>query len=363
VLDELRTSLPTMLYASRWWCGRVFDRGAELLGQIAHGRSGPLTPLLNELMGAGFGLWNQMAEEQRELQRRWASIGALSAADAFADWTPAWYGSAYHSADLQIAAASTGAAARGEFLVVLGDFHGGDNPLAQGLFGLRHPDPAAMMRRIAAEAGPGVHLSPPRRGVVEMTARSWPMYADGDIVVTAGDEPAPAGTRRVALEQVVVDDGHVSDPAGSFRIPLAQFLYLPIFVASLRSFDPVGDGHGRAQIGRLVVRRASWSARASQVPSAPGDLAAWARDRELPRRVFVRSPLERKPRYVDFESQSLQRSLARFLAPAREQAPGAAVAFTEMLPGPGECWLQSSAGHHTSELRVVAVDRANGLAR
>ena len=35
VLDELRDSLPAVLYASRWWCGRVFDRGAELLGRLA----------------------------------------------------------------------------------------------------------------------------------------------------------------------------------------------------------------------------------------------------------------------------------------------------------------------------------------
>jgi Lantibiotic dehydratase, N terminus len=350
LLDELRSSLPPVLSASRWWCGRVFDRGAELLGRIAHGRSGPLAPLLGELMGAGFGLWDRMGEEQRELQRRWA------AGDAFADWTPAWHGSGYHSADLQIAAASTEAVARGEFLVVLGDFHGGDNPLAQGLFGLRHPDPAAMMRRIAAETGPAVHLSPPRRGVVEMSARSWPMYPEGDTVVVSGDEPAPDGTRRVALEDVVLDDGHVSDRAGSFRVPLAQFLFLPIFVAALRSFDPVGEGAERAQVGRLVVRRASWSAPAAELPATPGDLAAWARDRGLPRRVFARSPLQRKPKYVDFESPSLLRTLARFVAPARERAAGTPVEFTEMLPGPDECWLQSDAGHHTSELRVVALD-------
>ena len=79
VLDELRASLPPVLDASRWWCGRVFDRGAELLGRIAHGRSGPLAPLLGELMGAGFGLWNQMGEEQRELQRRWARRRATPA--------------------------------------------------------------------------------------------------------------------------------------------------------------------------------------------------------------------------------------------------------------------------------------------
>ncbi len=359
VLDELRTSLPAVLHASRWWCGRVFERGTELLGGIAHGRSGPLAPLLGELMGAGFGLWDQMGDEQRELQRRWASMvaGEATAADAFADWTPAWHGSAYHSADLQIAAASTDAVARGDFLVVLGDFHGGANPLAQGLFGLRHPDPEAMMRRIAAETGPGVHLSPPRRGVVEMTARSWPMYAEGDILVMSGDEPAPAGTRRVALEDVFVADGHVSDRAGTFRVALAQFLFLPIFIASLRSFDPIGEGDGRAQIGRLVVRRASWSAPAAELPASPDDLAAWARQRGLPSRVFARSPLERKPRYVDFNSPSLRRTLARTIAPARERAPSAPVEFTEMLPGPDECWLQSDFGHHTSELRVVAFDR------
>jgi hypothetical protein len=345
VVDELRASLPPVLYASRWWCGRVFDRGAALLNVIAHDRPGPLAPLLGELMGAGFELWNQMGDEQRELQRRWASVvaGDVAPADAFADWTPAWHGSNHHSADVQIAAPSADAIARGDFLLVLGDFHGGDNPIAQGLFGLRHPDPTALLARIADEAGAGVHLSPPRRGVVEMTARSWPLYPRGDVVVS-DDE----------LADVLVADGHVFDRAERFRVPLAEFLYLPIFVAALRSFDPVGDHEGRAQIGRLVVRRASWSAPAGELPD---DLAGWARERGLPRRVFVRSPLERKPRYLDFESPALRRIATRFLAPVREQSPRAPVEFTEMLPGPEDCWLESAAGHHTSELRIIALDR------
>jgi hypothetical protein len=345
LLDDLRASLPLVLYASRWWCGRVFDRGSALLGGIAAGRPGPLAPLLGPLMAAGFGLWNQLGDEQRELQRRWACVvaGDATAADAFADWTPAWHGSCHHSADLQVTA---------DGLIVLGDFHGGGNPLAQGLFGLRHPDPAALMRRIAAEAGPGVRLSPPRHGVVEMTARSWPLYPQGDVVVVAGDEPAPAGCRRVALEDVLVADGQVADRAGTFRVPLADLLFLPIFIAAVRSFDVVGDGQGRSQVGRLVVRRATWRVAAAELPDRPDRLAAWSRDRGLPRRVFARSPLERKPRYVDFESPSLCRTLLRWVA----EAP--AVELTEMLPGPGECWLRSAAGQHTSELRIVAVDRS-----
>ena len=51
-------------------------------------------------------------------------------------------------------------------------------------------------------------------------------------------------------------------------------------------------------------------------------------------------------------------ALGRFIAPAREQAPHAPVELTEMLPAPEECWLESDAGHHTSELRVVALATA-----
>jgi hypothetical protein len=118
----------------------------------------------------------------------------------------------------------------------------------------------------------------------------------------------------------------VADGNG-FHAPLA-LLYLPLFVAVVGSFDPVGEAAGRAQIGRLGVRREHWSAPAAELPA---DLAAWARERGLPQRVFARSPLERKPRYVDFE---------------------------EMLPAPEDCWLESDAGHHTSELRVVALGRS-----
>ena len=354
--------------ASRWWCGRVYAAGNELLARIAHGRSGPLGPLLGELMGAAWGLYEAMAAEQPELQRRWAAVVgggddagiAARAAAAFADYAPAWRYAAYQSADIQIAAASTAAIERGDFQVVLGDFHGGANPLVQGLFAHRCPEPGAVAARATAELGPSAGLLPPRRGVVPMTARLFPVYGgEGNVVVVAGPEPAPPGTRAVGIRDVLVDDdGHVTDRAGSFRVPLAELLFLPIFVSAIRSFDPIG-GHieGRGTIGRTVVRRASWSVPASELPAAD-DLGAWARDRGLPRRVFARSPLERKPLFIDFESPSLRRVLARFVAPAVDQAPGAPVQFTEMLPGPEECWLQSASGHHASELRIVALDRA-----
>jgi hypothetical protein len=82
----------------------------------------------------------------------------------------------------------------------------------------------------------------------------------------------------------------------------------------------------------------------------------------MPRRVFVRSPLERKPIYVDLASPTLLRVLTRFLRPAAEETPNAPVVLTEMLPGPDECWLADGAGRYTSEFRVVAVNRNRNAA-
>ena len=103
------------------------------------------------------------------------------------------------------------------------------------------------------------------------------------------------------------------------------------------------------------MRRANWSAPADALPD---DLAGWARERGLPRRVFARSPLERKPRYVDFESPTLLRHAQALRRAGRRTRP---VEFTEMLPGARGVLLR--VGHHTSEFRVVALDgrQAQGM--
>jgi hypothetical protein len=77
----------------------------------------------------------------------------------------------------------------------------------------------------------------------------------------------------------------------------------------------------------------------------------------MPRRVFALSPSETKPIYVDFDSPVLTRILCRHLRRAAADLPGRPVRFTEMLPGPEDCWLTDEDGRrYTSELRLVAVD-------
>jgi hypothetical protein len=369
VLAELRATLPALLESSRWWCGVAYAAGRERLERIAALRGpGPLAPMLGELMGAAWGLFESLGAEVAELQRRWASLLearddasiAERAASVFAGHRPAWPLAVYYSADLQIAAASVEAIERGDFRIVIGDFHGGSNPLVQGIFARRHPHPAAFSARVSAEVGPQVVMFPPRGGVLPMTARMFPFVrGKDDVHVVPGPlDAAPDDVRAVSIGELTVNEGHVTDRSGTLRLPLADLLWLPVFISSVRSFDPFGSrGTERVTIGRTVVRRAHWSRAAVKLAREPDAIASWARDEGLPRRVFVRSPLERKPIYVDLDSPALLRVLTRFVRPAAEQTPHATVTFSEMLPAPDECWLVDGGGRYTSELRVVAVDK------
>ena len=151
------------------------------------------------------------------------------------------------------------------------------------------------------------------------------------------------------------------DASGELRVPIDDVFAIPIFVSGVRTFTllPEEEHAPRVTVGRMVLRREGWSIPAAEIPERADDVAAFARDRGMPRRVFMKSPLERKPMYLDTESPVLSRILCRQARHARE-TPGARMEFTEMLPGPDECWLADADGkHYVSELRMVAVDRAS----
>lgn len=73
--------------------------------------------------------------------------------------------------------------------------------------------------------------------------------------------------------------------------------------------------------------------------------------------MFAKSPLERKPMYLDLESPVLAGIFCRQARHAA--AAGRPVRFTEMLPEPERSWLtDAEENRYVSELRLVAVDRA-----
>jgi hypothetical protein len=79
----------------------------------------------------------------------------------------------------------------------------------------------------------------------------------------------------------------------------------------------------------------------------------------MPRFLFVRTPLERKPYYIDLNSPIYGEILAKIIRQAQAAATQEQyITVTEMLPSPEQVWLPDA--HHrryTSELRIVAVDQ------
>jgi len=244
---------------------------------------------------------------------------------------------------------------------VVGDFHPA-NALLQGMFSERHPDPDRLRGNVHADLGSPLLYGIPRRAPgVLIDARIVPSFTwpdDFHVALGEGDR-APDGYRTIPLTELIIDGDECTDRAASFRAPLAYLFYIPMFLAAMHTFDPfpVPGAHGdRITVGQTVLRRETWAASAGSIPAVADDFAAWARSRGLPRRIFCRPPGEAKPVYVDLESRLLTNSLHRMLRRVADRDRDASVRFTEMLPGPDECWLEHEGARYTSELRLVAID-------
>jgi hypothetical protein len=149
----------------------------------------------------------------------------------------------------------------------------------------------------------------------------------------------------------------ITDREGSFRAPLHALFWVPMFVATVFSYEPFPkvEHMERIALGRTVFRRESWRVSVGDCPTDPAAVAGWARDHGMPRRLFVRMPDERKPTYFDVESPVLARIFCRQIR-RRADAPDELVAVSEMLPAPEACWLDLDGERYTSELRIAAVD-------
>ncbi|HEU5277906.1 MAG TPA: lantibiotic dehydratase [Gaiellaceae bacterium] len=370
LVAELGASLPPLLESSRWLCGRSFELGCGLMMEaIGSGGRRPLAPLFGKVFSALREMPRLLASEHDELQRRWAALLddperttiAARARAEFSDFGPAWPISVFHSPDLQIAAADADAVERGDYLVVIGDYHPGTNPLGQGLFSYRHPDRQRFLETWGSDVGtPTIYPLPPRVPQVPMTARFAPAVGlPGDIVVLPPmpEVRARPGLRVVSVADLLVDGATITDHEGSFRAPVHSLFWPPMFVATVFSYEPFPSVEHAERItaGRTVYRRESWRISIGDCPSEPAAVAGWARDHGMPRRVFVRMPDERKPTYLDVESPVLARIFCRQIRRRAESAEQL-VAVSEMLPRPEDCWLELEGERYTSELRIAAVD-------
>jgi hypothetical protein len=395
-IQTLAKPLAILLDSARWLTWQVGElvadglkqRFAELRARRDVVTLGDLQFVSADLLTVG-GL--ELEQVTGEFERRWAQVIATAAvtADAseimldpgrarrladslFPAGLPRWATGRLHSPDLMLARA-----ADGRMTWVLGELHMGLNTIESRAFRTQADDEDELVEAVRRDMRAG---------------RVVPVYPHDGLVVSSRTYPPPAldppGLFR--YWSYSTDDGHPSGapsmPAAGLRVheadgelvavapgdawaaPVMECFgeFVTALVVNLFRIRPPQPRAPRLSLGDLVVSRSSWRFGAAQVP-APGlqsrdvahdGLRDWAASHGMPRHVFVRTPVERKPFYVDFSAPLLVDNLARAVRKAKASPARAPwVEITEMLPSPEQLWLSDRAGNvFTCEFRLVAVD-------
>jgi hypothetical protein len=333
---------------------------------------------------------------QREFQDRWAAILRLPPGEtqirlraddlreevlaAFDAPRSGWAGARYCSPDIMIAATGMDAINRGDFELILGEFHLALASCRHYCFVTQHPSPQELFDCLAVDnPGPRLLAVQPKEGPGRLTVRTQPaLTRDEDFLVALFEQTAdPARPRLMRAADLAVAPGadglSVVVPGGPSFDALDVFTeMLTAVIMDSFAILPRQDHQPRISIDRLVIARETWRFRADLLTFARykdeadrfAAARAWWREQGLPRQVFVKAPGEVKPFFVDFDSlvyvNLLAKSLRRLQAAAGGSAGGEApwIVVSEMLPAAGDTWVVDGAGQrYTSELRVIAVDQ------
>ncbi len=284
-----------------------------------------------------------------------------------------WTAARYLSPDIMIAADGTEAVARGDFTLVLGELHLAANTLGASLFTHQHPDVGELVR-LTDRDHPGPRLLPllPKEHRARLSTRvRHTLIRPQDYQVALTDFTAdPTRPRAVRSADAVVEE-HEGDlvvrlPDGA-RFPVTDVFSHVLTTLSMDLFQllPQDDHTPRVTLDRLVVARETWRLAVADADFTDVKDEArrfvlarrWRARLGLPRYVFVVSPAESRPFYVDFDSPVYVTILAKALRRLGRRDPQGMVTFTEMLPTPEQTWLRDDEGRrYTSELRFVAFD-------
>ncbi|WP_435174282.1 lantibiotic dehydratase [Actinacidiphila sp. bgisy145] len=310
---------------------------------------------------------------QRVLHRTTAQLARGVAAE-FAAPRPGWSEARVCCPDLMM----IGGAAPGEPFLVLGEMHVALNTLDYQATARQHPDMAALQDMLSADfPEPRLLMALPKDARPRLTPRSHPALvrpADYRLLLNP-KHPTPADGVLVAAS-----DAQVHEEDGELVVVLPdghRFDVMDLFAEQLK--EPVSQVFGllpgarrpRIVVDSMVVARQSWTVPARKAAFAMcGDererfVAArgWARRLGLPRFVFVKSPLETKPFFVDFDAPAFVEVLARTVRRLMREPGEGDVTVVEMLPEPDQCWLTDRQGRgYTSELRLVLVEEDTAAA-
>ncbi|HEY6802269.1 MAG TPA: lantibiotic dehydratase [Pyrinomonadaceae bacterium] len=323
-------------------------------------------------------------------QDRWASVLSLSydewrvnytseelrsrVQDHFATPSAGWRLGRYQCPDVMIAAENAAAIGRGDYQFIAGELHLGGNTLAAATFAYHHPAPGELIEAYECDL--------PEPCVIPISPRQWPgvtartaigLISPKDYrLALSYDALSSASGPSLPISAFVIEESDQGVVArtrdGLINYELVEFFgtILSLLCASHFKILKRSKHTPRVTIDRLVVTREAWGFSAAELGFAHqkeeadrfAGLQRWARDNGIPRFVFVKTPLETKPFYVDFESPILinffTRSVRNMLS---EELEDSFITVSEMLPTPDQLWVTDALGQrYTAELRMVGIE-------
>lgn len=397
-LERLSPPLSLLLTSARWFTYEVGEYYRRILKNVFDGLVRETKS--KQINGALFwyrsneyfmnGPMTGSAQVSPEFQKRWAEILPLDHSQKHMHFTVAqlqplvdakfaapragWSTGRHHSPDVMVAASSAEAMRRGDYQLVLGEFHLGVNTVRNSLFVLQHPYPDEIFQAVAADMPDvGIRIGPPKSWP-GLTARTTPVLLSSEnyhLLVTHDSFVQP-GRLNLPIGSLIVEQSGeeliVRTRDGRLRFNIIE-AFADIFSNSttnrFKMFQPAAH-LPRVSIDQLIVSRESWMFAAGEMPFAHEKshserflaVRRWALEHDLPRFVFCKSPVEVKPFYVDFDSPIYVDIFLKVVRRTeKNKGPETLIAISEMVPSHDKAWLTDAKGqHYTSEFRVVAVD-------
>jgi len=399
VINALTKPLSLLLASARWFTYEVARGYRALFGDLyaglARASGSSIVSAVSFWQKAHASLMGEHSEivesVGREFRSRWAKVLGIDAwrevenawqvdytseelsrrvEELFSAPAPGWPMARYHSPDLMLAAKDLEAVGRGEYKLVLGELHLGTNTMNSFLFQAQHPNPDEIQRAVNFDL-PEIRLVPivSKRMV---TSRHFPVFgSDKDYRLEFSLDACDPGSQVLPIGGLVVeDDGGslvVRTRDGRLRFDIVEALgdVLSNRVANHFKILNRGRHSPRISFDKFVISRETWNLPATEMSFALEKceterfIAArlWAQQVRVPRFVFIKMAIEKKPFYVDFASpiyvDIFAKMIRRMLAVGDEEA---LVSITEMLPDADQSWLEYAGNSYASEFRIIAKD-------
>jgi Lantibiotic dehydratase, N terminus len=313
-----------------------------------------------------------ISEEQRRINYTSEEL-LLAVQEAFTAPHAGWRTARYHSPDVLIDAPNIEAIKRGDYQFVLGELHFAVNPLLNPLWYLQHPKPQELLSYYEQDFPEPFLVPVPHKQWSRLTTRNPLVVAlpKDFLLLVFSDASGLPQSQVVPIGELVVEDINnelvVRSRDGKLQFDIIEAfdsILTSLVIDSFKIFAQVPH-LPRITIDCLVVQRESWGFLPTSIPFAELDteeerfvaVRRWANDHGMPRHVFVKSPIEVKPFYVDFDSPIYVDILAKTIRKSIKDNPSSLITFTEMLPAHDGFWLPDTLDQrYTSELRMVAFD-------